>query len=396
MAQSYNNPHATPSSIGEQFNVDYWDRKSLIEAARKAVFSPLAKARNMPLHYGKELKILHYMPLLDDRNENTQGIDANGVATAHGNLYGSSRDHGTMIEMLPAITENGGRVNRVGWSRRVLRGSISEYGFFTEWTEEFLKFDTDSELYAHQSRELLIGANQIVEDLLQIDLLSAAGTIMYTGTATADNEVTAEGVDPSIPTYDDLRRMSIILDLNRTPRDTVAITGSTLEDTRTINHARYVFIGPELQTTVENMLNQFGQPAFVPRRQYADADNKTAMENEIGSIGEMRFVVNQEMIHWAGEGASVVNNPGYRANGGAYNIYPMLIVGSDSFSTIGLQGSHKKGTKKFRTNIRIPGKSAVTSDDPYNTKGLSSIKFYHGFIAERPERIAIIKCVAPV
>jgi N4-gp56 family major capsid protein len=30
-------------------------------------------------HFGKEIKVYHYIPLLDDRNINDQGIDATGV-----------------------------------------------------------------------------------------------------------------------------------------------------------------------------------------------------------------------------------------------------------------------------------------------------------------------------
>lgn len=34
-------------------------------------------------HYGKTIKKYHYVPLLDDRNVNDQGIDATGISTAN-------------------------------------------------------------------------------------------------------------------------------------------------------------------------------------------------------------------------------------------------------------------------------------------------------------------------
>ncbi|MCA1806947.1 MAG: N4-gp56 family major capsid protein, partial [Actinobacteria bacterium] len=179
MAQLYNAPPGTPSDIGPQFNTHYWDRRSLIDAAEQMFFSPLADVRSMPMHYGKELKVYYYVPLLDDRNVNDQGLDAAGAVTAYGNMYGSSKDVGLISSRMPTLTEEGGRVNRVGFTRLERSGTLQEHGFFTEFSEDMMTFDTDSDLYGHMSREMVAGANEITEDLLQIDLLSNAGTIVF-------------------------------------------------------------------------------------------------------------------------------------------------------------------------------------------------------------------------
>lgn len=73
-------------------------------------------------HFGKEIRFYVYVPLLDDRNLSDQGIDAQGAVLTgasganpgYGNLYGSSKDIGKITDKLPMLTENGGRVNRVG------------------------------------------------------------------------------------------------------------------------------------------------------------------------------------------------------------------------------------------------------------------------------------------
>jgi N4-gp56 family major capsid protein len=88
----------------------------------------------MPKNYGKTIKVYEYVPLLDDRNVNDQGIDASGATIANGNLYGSSKDVGSIVSKLPVLTENGGRVNRVGFTRLQREGSIFKFGFFTEFT----------------------------------------------------------------------------------------------------------------------------------------------------------------------------------------------------------------------------------------------------------------------
>lgn len=69
-------------------------------------FTPLADVTSMPKHFGKTIKVYHYVPLLDDRNVNDQGLDASGATIANGNLYGSSRDIGTITSRMPLLAKS--------------------------------------------------------------------------------------------------------------------------------------------------------------------------------------------------------------------------------------------------------------------------------------------------
>jgi N4-gp56 family major capsid protein len=383
----------------DQMNTFFWLKKSLIEARKEQFFSPLASVVNMPKNFGKTVKVFEYVPLLDDRNINDQGIDANGVTIANGNLYGSSRDVGTITSKLPTLTENGGRVNRVGFTRLTLEGSLHKFGFFTEFTQESMDFDSDDMLKEHLSRELLNGAVQLTEAVLQKDLLAAAGTIVYAGIATDVDEITGEGdaEDRSIVSYSNLMRLDALLTDNRTPKQTKVITGSRLVDTKTIPASRVMFVGQELYPLLRRMTDLFGDAAFVPVQQYGDAG--TILNGEIGSIDTFRIVQVPEMLHWAGAGAEATGaNPGYRTTTvGAdelYDVFPMLVIGDDSFATIGFQTDGK--TVKFSVMTKMPGKETADRNDPYGETGFSSIKWYYGFLAKRPERIGIIYTVAPV
>lgn len=297
-------------------------------------FTPLADVLSMPKNYGKEIRVFQYVPLLDDRNVNDQGLDAAGATIAYGNLYGSSKDIGTINGRLPALTENGGRVNRVGFTRLQRTGTLKKLGFFTEFTQESFDFDSDDGLYEHLPRELVTGATQMTEAILQIDLLSGAGVTVYAGAAVSNATVTAEGATPSIVKYDDFMRLATILNDNRTPKQTKVITGSRMIDTKTIASGRVMYIGSELESTVKKMLDPFNNAAFIPVQRYADAG--TVLNGEIGSIDQFRIVVVPEMLNWAGAGASVATNPGYRATSGKYDVFPMLVVGDESFTTIGI------------------------------------------------------------
>ena len=378
-------------------------KTALVEARKEQFFMPLATAINMPKHMGKTVKVHEYVPLLDDRNVNSQGIDAAGATLVNGNLYGSSKDIGTITSMLPVLSENGGRVNRVGFTRLAREGSIHKMGFFYEFTQESLDFDSDSTLKSHLARELINGAHKMTEDVLQKDLLAGAATVLYAGAATTDSQITGEKkvvsgvtIPASIVSFRNLTRLDQIMTDNRTPKQTKVITGSRLTDTKTLPSGRVMYVGSELMPMLREMRDAFGNPAFIAVQHYADAAN--VLNGEEGAIGPFRIIQVPEMLHWAGAGAAVVDNPGYRSTTVSgtehYDVFPMLVVGDDSFSTIGFQTDGK--TVKFDITTKMPGTETAGHFDPYGETGFSSIKWYYGILIKRPERLAIIKTVAPI
>ena len=395
---NYNSPNGNPSTIdasnnNAQMQTYLYLKEAIIESQKERYFLNLDSSNvTLPKHYGKAVKRYAYIPLLDDRNVNDQGIDASGTVIADGNIYGSSKDIGTITSKLPTLTENGGRVNRVGFTRIIREGSIRQMGFFYEFTRDSLDFDSDANLQRHLARELVNGATEMAEDLLQIDLLTQAGVVMYGGEATDDDEITAEGGTPSVLTYEMLKKLSQILDDNRCPMQTRVVSGSRNIDTRVLPSCRVAFCGSELESTLENMVDGLGRPAWVPVEQYAAAT--TPMNGEIGKIANFRVIKVPEMLHWAGEGAAVTDNPGYMATNDKYDVFPFLVVGDDSFSTIGFQTDGYK--LNFDIITKMPGTITADRHDPYGLNGFSSIKFYTGSLIDRPERIAVCKVVAPI
>lgn len=382
----YNDPiNGKESSHGEQLVTAYFERKAVKEAAPEQYFTQLASVKMMPKNSGKTIERYVHIPLLDDRNINDQGINALGKKIENGNLYGSSRDVGTVTRKMPVIDENGQRVNRVGFRRRKIKGTMQNYGYFTEYTRDSLDFDTENDLEQYVHSQMVSAASQITEDLLQIDLLNAAGTIYYGGSAQSD----AEMDETSTITYEDLARLSVALDNTRTPKNTTVITGSTKIDTKALPAARVMFIGPDMIQQLRKMTDYHGDAAFIPVQKYGDAT--TILRGEIGTVDQFRIVVNPEMMKWEGAGAAVTDDKGIFTTDGKADIYPMLVVGDDAFTTIGF---HPTGTNtKFEIIHVKPGAGNASNADPYGKRGFMSIQWWYGFMVHRPERIAVAKTV---
>jgi len=313
------------------------------------------------------------------------GVGAS-MAQGSGNLYGSSKDIGTISGKLPVLSESGGRVNRVGFKRKEIEGTFEKFGFFDEYTKESLDFDSDAELAMHINREMVMGANEITEDALQIDLINAAGVVKYAGNATNDASVGSD----DIVSYSDLMHVSIDLDNNRTPKQTTAITGTRMVDTRTIPGCRVAYIGSELLPTFKAMKDLHNNAAFIPVEKYQAGGS--ALRGEVGMVDSLRLVVVPEMLKWAGAGADASGDATCYETANRYDVFPILIVGEGSFTTIGFQTDGK--SVKFKIMHKEPGEATADRTDPYGETGFMSIKWFYGFMALRPERIALVKTAA--
>ena len=385
----YNDPsNGKPSSHGVQLVKAYYMKSALEEAVKEQYFTQLASTTDMPKNHGKHIERYVHIPLLDDRNVNDQGIDATGKVIKDGNLYGSSKDVGTITAKMPMLSEVGGRVNRVGFTRKTIKGTFQKYGYFTDYTQESMDFDTEEDLEAQVNRQMIQAANEITEDLLQIDLLNSAGVVVYGGAATQDSEVD----ETSLVQYEDFARLSVTLDNNRTPKNTKVITGSRMIDTRTINSARVMYMGSEAIQHLRKMKDYHDEPAFISVEKYANAAE--ILRGEVGTIDQFRIIIVPEMMKWAGKGATVADDKNMHTTDGKADIFPMLVVGSEAFTTIGFQTSGKN--TKFVIYHKKPGEGAANFDDPYGERGFMSIKWYYGFMVLRPERIALFKTALPL
>jgi N4-gp56 family major capsid protein len=384
---------------GEKQLVEYdIIRKAIMEIQDTLVFTKLSSSSPKVIqdHRGKKLVGRRYYPILDDRNIGTHGLDSAGNAIANQNLYGSSMNIDDILNNAPTLTEYGGRVNRIGFTRTTYEATCQEFGIFFEWTRNSIKFDSDMELYGILVKDLLEAGYYINEDRIAVDLIKGAGVVGYGGNATKLSEVTGEATaaEVSVIDYEHLIRLSGILDENKCPADTMIYEGSRNIDTRTIGRARFAFIGSELRSTVLKVTDYFGNQALINSRQYATTtlhghglQDKGVFTGEIGAMDNgFRFVVIDRMPYEAGKGHDVTTNGGYRESGGKYDCYPMLVVGSGSYSNLKFSADYKE-SGLFEINWKNP-KNNGGSHDPFHRNGYYSISFSQGTLIVRPEWIS--------
>lgn len=385
-------PSGSTLQNGQQMRQFYWLKKAILETQKKMVFSQMASTIGMPKHFGKEIRCYVRVAVLDDKNQNSQGIDATGKAYANGNLYGSSRDIGTILDKLPLVGEAGGRVNRIGFTRLSRKGSMVKMGYFYDFTKESLDFDTEDDLLEQLSRLSMNFAAELQEDYLQADLICAAETVVETE-GTSGSEAIA---DPEhAVTYKDLKTLVRTLKELRVPTQTKVITGSRMIDTKTVGGGYIAFTTPEVVAMLEDLKDNLDRPCWIPVQKYGNATH--LLNGEVGAIDGcgLRIVEVQDMAFFEGEGAEATagadSKYAVHTKGGKvkFDVHPLLVIGEDAFTTIGFQSSGSHG--KFNIITKMPGAQTADRTDPFGETGFTSVKWWYGFLAKQPERLGLLK-----
>ena len=474
---------ANNSTIGVQFNDKHWSRAAVLEAKKKKTFSQLGDRLTQPKHYGDKIVKYHEIPILDVRNINDQGIDANGVTlisdtwyaydadgamvttgadagdgigfanpdgyakalaaisvwigydgtavsfdntgagyatealavtaattgangapytaestttgtvkSGDGNLFGGSKDISVQNGSFPALTEEGGMVNRVGMKRLNIEAQVTEFGFYMTFTKKSLDMDTEVGLLARYSRNVGEAQGDVREAQIRNSLLGKSEeNRVFAGDATRIGQLGAGDTFE----FADLSLMDQSLKLARCPKSTKLIDGSTKVGTTTIGKARYAYVGEDALPTLEDMthtVNTVVKNVWVPVEDYAAAG--TVAMDEIGKIGGFRFIEVEEMPNYTGQGAAIgdsIDDTDYATihnDGTRYDVFPILFVGSGSFATVGFEGD------VARVVTVMP--KADAHNDVYGKKGAVSISWYYGIMFLKPEWIRQIACTLKI
>ena len=410
----------------------FYDRRGIETANAKKIYAQFADRREMPLNTGKEYRVSVYYHNYErlPYTEDTMGIGGNkvfsddfsrlgyitgrdiadvtdGIYGTDGKFYETNGAGALAFENNGArLLEGEGPTNKITLKKTTLATKFEKFGKMLDYTEEVELFSEDFMQIRYRD-ELAQDANQLFEDLLQLEMLSTP-TIMYAGVATSlatlgdgigkgdrDPITQRNAVEESYKVnYGLIQRAVQKLKRNRGPKHTSMLTGSIKIGTKPIGECYVAIIPPEVKIDLENMVR--GETyekrfAFTPVEQYASQGQ--LLEGEVGRIGEVRFIVSDTALIERGKGAIVqddyVGQLSYSEVNGEkrFDVFPMLFPCKGSFATIGLAGHDK---------IKFMSKSPRDVDklDPFGSNGFFSYKFWFAAILTRPERMLRLNVLA--
>ena len=424
----FNSGKLTTTDLDKQFNDHFWSKAAIRESAKKRVFTQLGDRLTQPKNFGDEIVKERQFPILHELNRLDGGVDATtaslvlstfyaynaagamvgefetrdyadataaeaaataaagaggSVKNGTGALYGGDADYAVVSGTFPSLTEEGGNVNGVNAKSISVSAKVSEFGLHTKFTQKSIDMDSRVGILAKKTQELGEAKGDIFEAQVQSALIGASElNRTYAGTVATSLLTCNQAAELG---FADLRLMEQELKRLLVPRDTKIITGTDKVGTTVVGKAYYAYVGQELTPTLEDMQHN-GVNVWVPVEAYAAG--AMVADGEIGKIGRFRFIEVDNMQKYRGvgavDGAGVDDTAGFHsssngAGADAFDVFPVLFVGSDSFATVGFEGDSSK--------IKTAMPKADAHNDPFGKNGSMSIAWYFGCLIYRGERI---------
>jgi len=438
----FNSGKFTSTGIDEQYHDKFWSKGAIRESQRVRTFTQLGDRLTQPKNFGDEIVKERQFPILHPMNRLDGGIDATtatlvlqsfyaynaagtlvgtfevrdyaDAATANaaavaaagvdgnvrngaGSLYNGDADFSVISGTFPSLSEEGGNVNGVNTKSVTVRGKVSEFGMHLKFTQRSIDMDTRTGVLAAKTKALGEAKGDIYEQQVAADLIAASEVNRTFAGVNATSLATCD--ETAALTFADLRLMEQELKRLLVPRDTKIISGSTKIGTTVIGKSYYVYVGQELLPMLEDMTHN-GINVWRPIEAYKDAAGTNVAEGEVGAIGRFRFIEVANMIKYRGAGAEdatvqtwgTSDITGFHTSsvlgGGAtaFDVFPVLFVGSDSFATVGFEGDSAM--------IKTAMPKADANIDPFGKNGSMSISWYFGTLIYKAERIRQIACTA--
>lgn len=438
----FNQGGTTSSSINRQFSPEFVTKAVAEMAPRKRFFSQRSNPIAMPKNYGDTLTKEVALPILHKDNMVDANIDATN-ATVIQNMFFAYDAAGVLVntydvaayavtnsvtidaartavyaaavtaagvggrvkssagyilngksayalaeKAIPVLPEEGGIIGLLNSTSKLVSAKISFHAIGLKYTVRSIDLDSRKNQIAQKIKDLSRATHELKEIQVQNSIIAASETNRLIASATATTIAQMAAAD--VLTYDALQGFEQALLAEDVPMETEIIEGTTKIDTKVVEDGWVVYINRELMPAIRKVKGPDGVSlAFIPKSQYAAGT--TLLDGEFGAIGSFRFVVVPDLAAYRGAGSSVsadtaTDKANRHATGGKYDVFPMIVVGSDSFSTTGF-------TDKDVTAAHIPPVRDVYNDMSAQVGGVVS-NWTYGFLNYRPERIRQLAVVA--
>lgn len=200
---------------------------------------------------------------------------------------------------------------------------LQQYGClysYSDKTAELYEDDIPEEMKTQTGERM-----GLVREMIRYGSLKACTNVMYSG---GTSRVTVdEPISLSI-----LRRMTKTLKRNHAKKKTRILAPSPNYDTSAVDAGYLVFVSTDAQPDVEDL------PGYVPVAKYGT--RSPINENEIGSVGEYRFILSPELTAYADSGASVGTTGLVSTSASSIDVYPFIVMGEEAAFDVALRGAN--------------------------------------------------------
>lgn len=331
------------------------------------------------------------------------------VFSTPGAILGGTSSYGLLAGDMVPLPEEGGVVNLLNATNKLYSAKVTKHGIGMKYTVTSIKQGSLVRTIAKHISDVSRAVGEIKELQSMISVVSAAASNAIVASDTHVTRATMTAGD--LVDFDAFTALEQELQLHDVPMDTMLLDGTTNVDTRVIDDTYIMYISREMVPTVRKVVGPDGNIAFIALAKYKAGLDRKPLEGELGVIGAFTLCVDPDLVAYRGAGAATtvyaddaaaiadgfaskvigdkaILNRHYTTNatGTYFDVFPMVVVGDDSFVETGFSYD----TVKAR---HIMPKADVYNDMHAEVGGVSA-KWSYGFLPYRPERIRCIETTA--
>lgn len=231
---------------------------------------------------------------------------------------------------------------------------IAQYGNWTGFTDFLMDTHEDVPAVVREFSDILGEQAALTKETLTYNVLKA-GTNVFYANGSARNAVNTPITKALV------RRVTRALKVQNARKISSVLASEVKFNTQPIEAGFITLVHPNCENDVREI------DGFIPVKNYAQGK---AMEGEIGSVEDMRFISSTVFTAFADAGGAAGTM--LSTTGTSADVYPMITLAKEAFSIIPLRGSNVA-----QMYVVYP---KATNVDPLAQRGTIGYKFYHASI----------------
>lgn len=231
-----------------------------------------------------------------------------------------------------------------------VEGTLEEYGFVTDFTNRHEEVHEDTVVESMLEHAGLNLARE--QELLRAGAVIAGTAVHYANGASRAAVNTPITVSLQQALTRNLARQKARL-ISR------ALTASEKYGTGPVAPSFIAFGHTDLRYDIERM------PGFLEVERYASG---MAYPFEIGKVKDIRYILTADFPSWKSVGGTPTGV--LSGNGTAADVYPIVVIGADSYATVPLRGKNSVDPTVIRSGVK-------TKDDPLGQRGKIGYRHWH-------------------